>query len=181
MSSLQDQLLQAGLTDKKQAQRVKQEQRKKHKAQRKQKVVEVDESKLAAQKALEEKKARDRELNAKNKAEAQKREVTAQIKQLIQSNAQPKDNGDIAFNFTDDSKVKQLHVNELTHKRLTNGKLAIVTLEGTYQIVPMPVADKIAERDDSYVLHRADKVQENTGTEEDDWYAEYEIPDDLMW
>ena len=62
--------------------------------------------------------------------------------------------------------------------QLINGRLAILRLDGNYEIVPRPVADKIAERDESVL------VLLNTQSEDDaadDEYADYKIPDDLIW
>ena len=183
--SLQEQLLKAGLTDKKKAQKVKREKHKKAKHQQKHKVVEVDENKAAAQQALKEKQEKDKQLNLELKKEAEKKALVAQIKQLIQLNKQPKDNGDISCNFTDGTVIKRVYVDKVTQNRISAGKLAIAKLEGSYEIVPVQVADKIAERDQEIIVYRADKLEQNEASssndEEDDWYADYEIPDDLTW
>jgi uncharacterized protein YaiL (DUF2058 family) len=50
----------------------------------------------------------------------------------------------------------------------------------SYELVPAIVAEKIKQRDDSYVLVMNDKIQEETSTN-DDPYADFQIPDDLMW
>lgn len=179
--SLQEQLLKAGLADKQKARSIKTEKRKQQKIQKKHKIEQVDETRLAIEAAQEAKKAKDRELNAQAKLEAEKKAIQAQIRQLIEVNKQPKPKGEIVCHFTDGTKVKQLYVDARTHKAISQGKLAIVKLDNLYELVPMPVADKLAERDASYVLFRADKVEESTNKEEDDWYADYQIPDDLMW
>jgi uncharacterized protein YaiL (DUF2058 family) len=182
--SLQEQLLKAGLTDKNKVKQAKKEKHKKVKMQQKHKVAEVDEAKLAADKARQEKLERDRELNQKAKAEAEQKAIAAQVKQLIELNRQAKDNGDIPCNFTHNNVIKRIYVNSQTQNRISQGKLAIVTLAGSYEIVPMPVADKIALRDPNSVVYRADaleQAQAKTNTEEDDWYADYQIPDDLTW
>jgi uncharacterized protein YaiL (DUF2058 family) len=44
--------------------------------------------------------------------------------------------------------------------------------------VPAVVADKIKQRDESVVLSQQ---AVNTDIDEDDPYADYQIPDDLMW
>ncbi|ENC42616.1 hypothetical protein ECP02999175_0366 [Escherichia coli P0299917.5] len=51
--------------------------------------------------------------------------------------------------------------------------------EGEYAIIPASVADKIAQRDaSSIVLHSALSAEEQ---DEDDPYADFKVPDDLMW
>ncbi|GGD64463.1 DUF2058 domain-containing protein [Lacimicrobium alkaliphilum] len=179
--SLQEQLLKAGLADKQKAQKIKTEKRKKAKQQKKHKLEQTDEARIAAEKALEAKKIKDRELNEQARLEAEKKAIAAQIRQLIEVNRQPKGNGDIACNFTDGAKVKHIYVDKTTHKHISQGKLAIVKFADSYEVVPMPVAEKIAERDADLLLFRADKVDNSNDEQADDWYAEYEIPDDLMW
>lgn len=178
MSSLQDQLLKAGLIDEKKAKKVSKEKRKTAKVQRKSNEAVVDETKQQAQQVREQKAERDRQLNAARKAEAEKKAVAAQIKQLIDMNRQPKDRGDVAYNFTDAGKIKQLYISGTLQRRLTNGLLAIVKLNDTYELVPAPVAERIAQRDAHYLV--ALNAKQET-PEDDDPYADYQIPDDLMW
>ncbi|WJG07785.1 DUF2058 domain-containing protein [Aliiglaciecola sp. LCG003] len=184
--SLQDQLLQAGLTNKKKANQAKKEQHKKARHQQKHKVANVDEAKIAAEKAQTDKREKDRLLNLETKKVAEQKSIAAQIKQLIEINKQPKDNGDIPCNFTHDNIIKRIYVDQKTRNRISQGKLAIATFGSGYEIVPMPVAEKIALRNESAVVYRADaaeqqEAQKTSTTEEDEWYAEYQIPDDMVW
>ncbi len=184
MASLQDQLLKAGLADKSAARQARQEKRKKQKIKNKSKQQVEDESKQAAQQAIEEKKARDRALNEQQQKVREERSIAAQVRQLITINSQPKGKDEVVLNFTDDSVVKRMHVSEDVRLQVTKGRLAVVRLDEVYHLVPMPVADKIAERDEASVIHRADALeqsQSDTGDEQDDWYADYQIPDDLTW
>ncbi|MCW8108723.1 DUF2058 domain-containing protein [Alteromonas ponticola] len=183
MASLQEQLLKAGLADKSKAKQVRNEKRKKQKQKNKQKVVEVDEATLAAQQAAEEKKAKDRALNEAQQQEREKRSIVAQVKQLISINIQQRGPAQTVLNFTHDNVIKRMHVSEEIHKQVTKGKLVVVMYEGGYELIPTPVADKIAQRDEASIVYRAD-LQTTTGEssgEEDDWYADYQIPDDLTW
>lgn len=182
MASLQDQLLKAGLADKSKAKQARADKRKKQKLKNKGTAVGEDESKLAAQQAAEAKKQRDRELNQQRQAELEKKAVVAQIRQLITVNQQPKGNGDTVLNFTDNNVVKRMYVSDAVHKLVVDARLAVVRLDDDYALIPTPVADKIAERDANVVIYRADLREENKEkSEEDDWYADYEIPDDLTW
>lgn len=181
--SLQDQLLKAGLTDKKKARQVKKDKHKQVKHQQKHKVAVTNENKLAAEQALAEKKAKDQALNQAAKAEAEQKAIAAQVKQLIELNKQSKGKGEVACNFTDGTVIKRIYVTDKVQQHISLGKLAIVRFADGYELVPMPVADKIAERDAETVVYRVDEVAEATPTnsEEDDWYADYQIPDDLSW
>lgn len=178
--SLQDQLLKAGLVDKKKAQKVNKTKQKQAKLKRKNKVETVDEARLAAEKAHAEKVERDRQLNLQRKQEAEQKAITAQIRQLIEMNRQEKGAGDIAYNFTDGSKVTHIYVDERQQRQLANGHLAIVSLDGQYEIVPSSVSDKIALRDEGYLVY-CNRGKQEEAVDEDDPYAEFQVPDDLMW
>jgi|GEM_PF-7988 len=178
MSSLQDQLLKAGLTTKDKANKAKSAKRKQQKVARKHKVDSVDENKLAAEKALAEKAERDRLLNLEKNAKAEEKAVAAQIRQLIESNKQDLGKPVITFNFSDNGAIKKLEVSNEVHRHLTNGQLAIAREDTQYALVPKPVAEKIMQRSQDYIVVLHETVDQ---VEEDDPYADYQIPDDLMW
>lgn len=179
--SLQEQLLKAGVADKGKAKQARADKRKK----KKQKQPQVNENKAAAEQALAAKKAKDRELNDQQNARMKARSVIAQVKQLINMNKQDRRKGEVVLNFTHDNKIKRIYVTDSLHKGVVAGKLAVVSLEDEYELVPLPVADKIAERSAETVVYIAKQDTSmqisNESSEEDDWYADYEIPDDLTW
>jgi len=179
-NSLLEQLKKSGLVDKNKAQQVKQSQYKSQKQKTKRGApAKVDEAQLLVQQAHAEKVERDRELNQKKQEEIERKAIAAQVTQLIETNRVKERDGDIAYHFADGNVVKRLYVSEQVHKHLTAGLLAIVKLGDGYELVPMAVADKIKQRDDRCIIqseHAAPPVQD-----EDDPYADYKIPDDLMW
>lgn len=178
MASLQDQLLKAGIIDQKKAKAIKKEKTKQARQQPKGKPI-VDESKEAAQKALAAKTARDREINRQKEAEAMAKAVRAQIVQLVTMNRIDRQNGDVAYQFSDERKIKKIYVTPRLQQQLIAGIVAIVRFGDGYELVPAGVADKICQRDDSVVvLHN---TRSTAATDEDDPYAQYQIPDDLMW
>lgn len=178
MSSLQDQLLKAGLIDNKKAKQANKEKRKQQKVAKKSAQPVVDETKAAAEKARAEKVARDRALNAEREAAAQQKAIAAQIKQMIAHNKQSKGNGDIAYNFTFDRKIKSIYVTEAMRDHLASGRLMIVGLDEQFELVPRVIAEKIAERNAAIVVQ---PPEQSGAVDEDDPYADYQIPDDLMW
>ncbi len=174
--SLQDQLLKAGLANKKQAVRAKKAKNSKEKLKRTGKDV-GDEVSEAVQKSHEEKLAKDRALNEEKNRKAKEAAIRAQIAQLIELNAIA-DRGDIEFSFPEDNLIKTIRVTEPQRDALVSGALAIVKLSDSYKIVPRKTAEKIAERDESFVL------LSNAGSDDElveDEYAEFKVPDDLMW
>jgi len=179
--SLKDQLLKAGLTDEKKARQLEKEKRKQARVARSSGVELVDEAREAARRALAEKAERDRALNQARNSKAERKAINAQIKQLIETNKLAIGKGNIGFNFTDGKKVKKLHISAMEQKQLSAGRLAIVKQGDKYEVVPWPVAEKIAERDSSRVIDCTDSSEPELNEEEKDWYKDYEIPDDLMW
>ncbi|MEQ8515072.1 MAG: DUF2058 domain-containing protein [Chromatocurvus sp.] len=179
--SLQDQLLNAGLADAKKAKQLAKEKRKESRVARRSGVEVVDEAKVAAQEALADKAQRARALNEERNADAQRKAVNAQIRQLIDNHRVPRDRGDIGFNFTDGKKVKKLYVTGMQQKQLSAGNLAIARQGDGHELVPAPVASKIAERDSSRVIFCQESGDSGLTEEEQDWYKDYDIPDDLMW
>ena len=179
--SLQDQLLKAGLADAGKAKKLDKEKRKQAKVARRSGVELVDENKEAAREALAEKTRRDRELNQALNSKAERKAINAQIKQLIETNKLEKGRGEVGFNFTDGKKVKKLYVTAMEQKQLSAGRLAIVKQGDQHEILPAPVADKIAERDSDRVIICGEASDVPLSQEEQDWYKDYDIPDDLMW
>ena len=176
--SLQDQLLKAGLIDNKKANEIKKLKRKQAKQKQKNKLETADQAKMAAQQAQAEKAERDRRLNQQHKEQAERKAIAAQVRQLVEMNRQSRDDGDMPYNFTDGRLIKSIHVTQSQLKQLGNGRLCIISLDGAYELVPTLVAEKIQQRDESV------QILSNKSTEtpeEDDPYADYQVPDDLMW
>lgn len=181
MASLQDQLLKAGLIDAKKAKQANKEKRKETNVARRSSEEVVDEVKQSAEQARLEKIERDRELNRQRDLELQQKAIAAQIKQLIENHRQSKGagNGDVEYNFTDGKLIKKMRVSPLVLEQIARGLLSVVKLGEGYELVPRIVADKIAQRDDKFVVV-ANTKQDNK-VDEDDPYKDYVIPDDLMW
>ncbi|MFC3116915.1 DUF2058 domain-containing protein [Cellvibrio fontiphilus] len=181
MASLQDQLLKAGLIDTKKAKQANKEKRKENNVARRSNEEKVDEIKQSAEQARLEKAERDRELNRQRDLELQQKAIAAQIKQLIENHRQKKGAGenDVEYNFTDGKLIKKMRVSPLVLEQIARGLLAVVKLGEGYELVPRIVADKIAQRDEKYVVV-ANTKQDNK-VDEDDPYKDYVIPDDLMW
>ncbi|ATI00477.1 MULTISPECIES: DUF2058 domain-containing protein [Alcaligenes] len=178
MVSLQEQLLKAKLVDQKKIKRANQDKSQQKKIQRRTGVQELDESRQAALEAQQKQRETVRELNAQRDAEAQKKAIQAQIQQMIQQSRQGRGGGDIAYNYTYGSKIERIYVSAAVRDQLAAGQLVIVKPADTAELVPRVVADKIAERDPDIVV-RVKKTESRPA--EDDPYAEYKIPDDLMW
>ena len=176
--SLQDQLLKAGLVDKKKAHKINKTKNKQVKQKQKNKIEITDETKLATQQAQTKKVARDRQLNLQRKAEAERKAVAAQIRQLVEMNRQTGDEGNIDYSFTDGTLIKRMVVTETQLTQLSNGRLCIIKLDERYELIPTLVAENIRMRDENTQIL---SNQTTEAPDEDDPYADFQVPDDLMW
>jgi uncharacterized protein len=177
-STLQDQFLKMGLVDKKQANTVK---KSRHEQKAKQGgKASPDESKIQVQKALAEKKERSRLLNQTKNDELKEQETATRIRQLIGSNRLIMEGGETPYNFTDNNTIKRLFLTKEMIERLSRGDLAIIKQAGEYQIIPAGVAEKVQKFNKNLVVvyHAPTK---NLSSGQEDPYAEYQVPDDLMW
>jgi len=179
MVSLQEQLMKAGLVDKKKVNKVQQEKSKQHKEELRSGTKAVDQSREAALEQQRKAAERARELNAQRDAAATQKAIMAQVVQMVQQHRQPKGNGDVAYNFTIGSKIDRIYVSNAVQQHLVNGRLVIVVLDGVAELVPKVVGEKIAERAPEVVV--AVKKAASEQPAEDDPYADYKIPDDFTW
>lgn len=178
--SLQEQLIGAGLVKKNKTKALRRAQKQ---AERGSSSAEAEEAKRLAGQARQEKVARDKALNKEKNEQAQRKAIAAQIVQLIQTNEVSCKDGEIAYRFTDGKQIKTLYVDAKLQAQLVSGVLAIVRKPGEgdarYSLLPRVVAEKIAERDSALLVALNDPAQDRT--DEDDPYADFKVPDDLMW
>ena len=183
MSSLQEQLLKAGLVDEKKLAAAERDRNKQASLARKQRGKQAPKAKANKPSAQTRKAQRDRELNQKRKEEARRKELAAQAQQLVDQNKQDRSKGELPYSFVYRSKVKKIYVTETQRKQLADGQLGIVTFVArdgrTFELVPSPVLEKIRQRDPGFVVD-ADRGS-TAQPDENDPYADYQVPDDLIW
>lgn len=176
--SMRDQLLKLGLVNEKQAKQAERAKKKQQKLVNKGQAEADLSTQQAAAQALADKAARDQELNRQQQEKADQKARKAQIKQLIETCRLPKLDSDDFYNFVDQKKVKRIAVNDLMRNKLSSGSLAIVSHAGGYEVIPRDAALKIQERDAQRIVLLNTHVET---PDEDDPYAAYQVPDDLMW
>ncbi|MDF1764170.1 MAG: DUF2058 domain-containing protein [Oleibacter sp.] len=177
--SLQEQLLAAGLADKQKLKKATKEQKKQEHLQRTGQENAFDETKERAEAKRKEKAQRDRELNRQRDDDAQQKAIVAQIKQMVDNNRIVSEQGDIRYQFVQGKTVKHIYVDQAIWDRLSRGQLAITTHTSGFAVIPVPIAEKILQRRDNHFIAMADNTAGQL--EDDDPYAAYQIPDDLMW
>ena len=183
MSSLQEQLLKAGLVDEKKLARAKQQKNKQAQQARKQRGKKSRHPDKARQRPQNRKAERDRELNQQRQQATRQKELAAQVKQLIVDNRLDRSQGENPYGFVYRRKVKKIYVTDEHRSQLAQGRLAIATYVASdgrkFELVPKAVADKLAERDESCLVTIDSSA--DSSRDENDPYAGYEVPDDLVW
>ena len=180
-NALQDQLLKAGLASKQKVKQAKTQQRRDKKSN-------VDDGSALLKQQIAGKKReqaeKDKALNEKRFAEAsEKGQVRSLISEFTKfSISVPKD-AEIKFNFTLESKIYSIYITEKLQNQLLSGVIGIIRYENKSFVVP----HKLAERVNLLVpqwcgyLWSATDVAATEQVAADDPYADYAIPDDLMW
>jgi len=176
-NSLLDQLKKTGLVDDKKVQKVK---KKKHQQKKKgKKGTQVASVREHVEKVQAEKAARDKQLNLRRKQEQEYKSLLGQIRQLVKNNRVKEKEGELRFHFNDNNKIQRLHITEQLRDQLSCGTMVIVRIDHTYEIVPKAIGEKIAQRAPDRIISIA--TQENNNPDPNDPYAQYQVPDDLMW
>ena len=178
---LQEQLLKAGLVKKSKVAEVAREQ---HVAKHAKATGGPGEIQREAERARAEKVERDRALAAERKAQARIAELRAQARQIIEDKKVPRA-GESEYRFTADGAIRTLLVNEDLRQKLSSGVLVIARLGDRYELLPRAAGDKVRERDASMIVvdhGQGAGAEASAGNAEDDaYYAQFQVPDDLVW
>jgi uncharacterized protein len=178
---LQEQLLKAGLAKKSKVAAVAREQ---HLAKHARAPAGPTDIQRDAERARAEKVERDRALAAERKAKAHQAELRAQARQIIADRKVPR-SGDSEYRFTADGAIRSLLVNDDLRRQLSSGALVIARRDECYELLPRLAAAKVRERDASLIVldHGQDAGAEpsQASSEDDAYYAQFQVPDDLVW
>ena len=183
-NSLSDQLLKSGLVSEQDAKKARNETKgKKQKAGKPKKNQRGGEQSGGARFAAqvdEAKRARDRDLNKQREAERQRQaDEKAARELLVNKEIQRGNDATVSYNFTVDSRIKKLNVTQEQRNGLAGGKLAIGRTRGQFRLVDRDTAEKIRAKA-PFLIVWLDDGSDDTPSE-DDPYADYPVPDDMMW
>jgi uncharacterized protein YaiL (DUF2058 family) len=181
LNALQEQLLKAGLAKKSKAAEAAREQEKARRGEAPSAAAEIQRE---AERAREEKVERDRALAAAQKAEAQAKALRAQSRQItLDKRVVVK--GDIEYRYPIDGAIRSLLVDEATRRQLANGQLVIVRFDDGVAVLPRLAAEKVRERAPELIVldnrSATDTAPTAGSTEDDAYYAQFTVPDDLVW
>lgn len=178
VNPLQAQLLKAGLVKPEQLRWA--EQQKRDAAKRGEKAPTVDRARQQAQQKAD----ADRERNRKRDAQLARKALAAEIRQLVEAHRLDRRGAESAYQFLDGGKIRKLPLHEAQRQQVMKGALSIVRFGGGFELVPPPIAEKIGQRDAGRVVTltaAADPPTEAPADAAPDPYADFPVPDDLMW
>lgn len=198
--SLKDQLLKAGLVTADRARKIEKEARAEKNAQRKQheKVKgkgrqkdappppppPLSEAEQRARQAAAEKTERDRAQMRLIADKAKEKALRAEIKQIVLAHDQrdktPRDD-DVAYNFVHGKRIKRIYVPAAQRDQISRGTLVIVNNDGIYHLLPKAAAEKVRARDPKRIIVAHDGNAPPEPGSDDEYYAKFQVPDDLDW
>lgn len=176
-NDLRQQLLKAGLAKKSDVARVVREQVKQRHA--KTPPAPVDPADRIDARLLQAERAeRDRQLSADRNAQAKSQELRAQVRQIVEA-ARVEGAGEIAYAFQDGASIRRLAVDVAQRNLLAKGALVVARHDGGHVLLPRAAADKVAARDPAVIV--VDHAGDAGADAADPAYAEFPVPDDLVW
>jgi uncharacterized protein len=176
---LQEQLLKAGLTSKAKAAQAVREQAAKHKGKA---PAAPSAGQLEAERLQAEKAERDRALAAERNAQRRADEARTQARQIIETHKLKRE-GEIAYRFTDSDAIRSVLVSAAQRAQLASGALVIVRHGDGHELLPRAVVDKVCERAADLIVLDHGRAESASGSEDadDEYYKQFEVPDDLIW
>ena len=176
-NALQAQLLKAGLVDNKKAKKLSKQ------AQHEQRTGQSNEAELKAkiEQDKQHKLSKDQSLDQEKQRILDEKALKASIIQMIKHHKITDTNGDAVYQFIDESKIKKLYINQQIYNALVAGSLVIAKDQENYAFLPKALAERINDKMLGFIVVNNAEVKNEQVTDEEDPYAAYVIPDDLMW
>lgn len=130
--------------------------------------------------AQQQKAERDRAHNRQQQEQRERKAQAAQLRQLIESQRLDRKGGEAAYQFVESGKIRKIYLHEEQRVQVVKGALAVVRLGRNFELVPPATAHRIAERDPTLVVV-LNAESPPPAEAAPDPYADYPVPDDLMW
>jgi uncharacterized protein YaiL (DUF2058 family) len=174
---LQEQLLKAGLVKKSKVAQVAREQSRQKNGKA---PPTPTEEQLQFQRLQAERAERDRAIAAERNAQTKLAELRAQARQIIDVNKLKRE-GELDYRFTDGDRIKSILVTPALRTQLASGSLVIARLADDYALIPRAAAEKIYERDASMIVLDHARTETSGSEDDDEFYKQFQVPDDLVW
>ncbi|WP_180027851.1 DUF2058 domain-containing protein [Acinetobacter sp. YH16032] len=175
-NALQAQLLKAGLVDQKKAKKLSKQ------AVHEQRTGQSNEAEIKAkiEQDLKQKLEKDQSLNLEIKRQQDEKALRAAVVQMIGQHKIKDIDGEISYQFVDENKIKKIYINQQVYNALVAGTLVIAKDQTGYAVIPRALSERINEKVEGFII--VNNAEKNEAiTDEEDPYAAYVIPDDLMW
>lgn len=186
-NSLSDQLRKSGVVSEQEVKKARNEtspkKKKGQKAKKKERGTEESEAAKFAKQVDEAKRARDRDLNKAQEAQRQREaDEKAAREMLVAKEIERGNDAAATYNFTYDNRIKKLNVTREQRDGLAAGRLAIGRTRGQFRLIDRQTAEKIQGMAPFLIVWLDDGGNtDSEATGEDDPYADYPVPDDMMW
>lgn len=174
--SLRDQLLKSGLVDEQSVKKTRSHKRKKRR--RGETDAEQAAASEAAAKREADRRARDRTLNARRQEERRRQEAEQAARQRV-LDAEVARDGEERFQFSHNGRIRPIQVSAAQRQDLAAGRLAIARTRGRYRLIPGDVVEFVQARAPFLIAWTA--ADSGGADDEDDAYADFPVPDDLIW
>ncbi|MEG0132298.1 MAG: DUF2058 domain-containing protein, partial [Acinetobacter sp.] len=129
----------------------------------------------------QEKLAKDQALNLEKQKILEEKALKASIIQMIKQHKITQTEGDVSYQFIDEGKIKKVYLSQQVYNALVTGSLVIAKDQDKYAYLPKALAEKIDQKMQGFILVNNNTEKNDQSTTEEDPYAAYVIPDDLMW
>ena len=176
-NALQAQLLKAGLVDNKKAKKLSKQ------AVHEKRTGENKEAELKAkiEQDKKDKQAKDLAIEQSKKSQLHEKELKATIIQMINQHKIRDTDGELSYQFIDENKIKKLYINQQIYNALVAGSLVVAKENEAYALLPKALAERINAKMQGFIIVNNSQNNDVATTDEEDPYAAYVIPDDLMW
>ena len=154
--SLQEQMLKAGLVDKKQAKKAAHEKRIKKK---KGGTSGKDNEAQRLQQQQAERAEQDRRLNAERTQQARQKADLAAALQLIASNKLSLEEGDVVYHYVAAGQIKKISVQQDVADKLADGKMGLAMHDGDLVLLPAETVIKVLSRSKDSILAYNDPAE----------------------
>jgi len=157
--SMQEQLLKAGLVDKKQVKKADHEKRVKNQKKRKGRLSSDEGEKQRLRQQQAEQAKQDRQLNIERNQQAQRKAELAAVQQLISTNCSPVEEGNASYHYVVDGKIKKLSLQQEVADKLSQGRIGLAMHNGKPVLIPVETVTKVLQRDENSILVYNDPAQ----------------------
>ena len=181
MASLQEQLMNSGLINKQKAKQAQTEKRRQAKQKKKKGTVIASDIQVAIQEKSELQKQKDLAKNQQTQEELAIRAAHGKLIQMIAQHCEKNYQGELDYHFTYNNKIKRIAVTLEIQQGLIKGYFAICVLNEEFYLINKEAAEKLRSIDESVLVALHDQTENKPQDDQDDFYAEFTIPDDLMW